>query len=242
MTTAHSRWHIRTPIKVLLVLALGVLALYALKERREPLRVGVLFSVTGSGSGDEAPMINATQLAIDELNARGGVLGRKIVPVVRDGCSDERVFAEQAEKLINDEHVAVIFGCWTSAARRAVTPIMEQSGNLLVYAMRGEGLESSPNVLCMGMTPNQQVIPAVRWSVDHIGPRLYLMGSDYIYSRTAHLMIRDAVNATGGTIVGETFLPLGATDAKAAVQSIQAAHPSVIINTMVGSTNSAFLS
>jgi urea transport system substrate-binding protein len=188
----------------------------------------------------ETSVANATLLAIEEINARGGLLGRRVEPVLVDGRSDWPTFAREAERLVVDEKVSVIFGCWTSASRKTVRPVVERHDHLLFYPVQYEGLEQSPNIVYTGAAPNQQIIPAVKWSFDHLGKRFFLVGSDYVFPRTANAIIRDAVTALGGEIVGEEYMLLGSTDAREIVRRIGEARPDVILNTINGDSNAAF--
>jgi urea transport system substrate-binding protein len=208
----------------------------------EPIRVGVLHSLTGTMAISEKEVVDATMLAIEELNRAGGLLGRRIEPVVVDGASDWPTFARAAQRLIETEKVAVVFGCWTSASRRTVKPVFESGDHLLIYPLQYEGLEQSPNIIYTGAAPNQQITPAVKWSFDHLGKRAYLVGSDYVFPRTANAIIRTQMGALGGEIVGELYLPLGETNVAAVVSDIMAKSPDVILNTINGDTNVAFFS
>ncbi len=207
---------------------------------KPPIPVGVLHSLTGTLAASEQPVVEATLLAIEEINQSGGVLGRPLVPVVRDGASDERQFAAKATELLTVQRVPVIFGCWTSASRKRVKPIVEKAQGLLFYPVQYEGLERSPNIIYMGAAPNQQIVPAVRWVLNNLGNRLFLVGSDYVFPRTAHAIIRAQVAALGGQVVGEAFLPLGSTDVAATVARIAQLRPSAVLNTINGDTNVAF--
>jgi len=189
----------------------------------------------------ERVVADATQLAIDEINEQGGVLGRPLESVLVDGASDWPTFASEAERLINDEEVSVIFGCWTSASRRTVLPVIERLDHLLFYPVQYEGLEQSPNVVYMGAAPNQQIIPGVKWAFDNLGRSFYLVGSDYVFPRTANAIVRDQVEVLGGEIVGEAYVPLGGSDFSEAVADIVRRRPSVILNTVNGDSNVAFL-
>ena len=225
------------------LLALGGLALADWVwdgSSRDPIRVGVLHSLTGTMAISERAVADATLLAIDDLNRAGGVLGRRVEAVVRDGRSDWPTFAREAEALIVEERVAATFGCWTSACRKQVKPVVEQHRHLLFYPLQYEGLEQSPYIVYTGAAPNQQIIPAVRWAVDNLGTRFYLVGSDYVFPRTANAIIRHVVEILGGTIVGEDYVPLGSRDTRAIVEGIQQARPEVILNTINGDTNVAF--
>ncbi|HVS03484.1 MAG TPA: urea ABC transporter substrate-binding protein [Thermoanaerobaculia bacterium] len=206
----------------------------------DPIRVGVLHSLSGTMAISERSVVEATLLAIDEVNAAGGLLGRRLEPVVRDGQSDAATFAREAERLITGDQVAVTFGCWTSASRKQVRPVVERHGHLLFYPVQYEGLEQSPFIVYTGATPNQQIIPAVTWAFDHLGRRFFLVGSDYVFPRTANAIIRHAVQALGGEVVGEAYAPLGSREMAAIAGSIERTKPEVILNTINGDSNAAF--
>lgn len=205
-----------------------------------PIKVGVLHSLSGTMAISEAPVADATLLALDELNQRGGVLGRRLEPVVADGASDWPTFAREAERLIVEEEVSVVFGCWTSASRKMVKPIFEKYDHLLFYPVQYEGLETSPNIVYTGAAPNQQIIPAVKWASDNLGNRFFLVASDYVFPRAANAIIGDQVSALQGEIVGEEYIPLGSTKVRHAVQRIAETKPDVVLNTINGDTNVAF--
>ncbi|MBI3269424.1 MAG: urea ABC transporter substrate-binding protein [Planctomycetes bacterium] len=204
------------------------------------IKIGVLHSLTGTMAISERSVRDATLLAIEELNAQGGLLGRKLEPVVVDGKSDWPTFATEAERLIAQEKVSVVFGCWTSASRKTVRPVFEKYDHLLFYPVQYEGLEQSPNIVYTGAAPNQQIIPAVKWSFDNIGKKFFLVASDYVFPRSANAIIKAQVAALRGEIVGEEYLLLGAQDTRAVVEKIVAAQPSVILNTINGDTNVMF--
>jgi urea transport system substrate-binding protein len=208
----------------------------------EPIKVGVLHSQTGPMFVSEPAVIDATMLAIDELNRGGGVLGRPVEPVPADGASDPARFAQQAEKLLAQDKVAVIFGCWTSASRKAVRPVVERENGLLFYPVQYEGLEESPRIVYLGPTPNQQLLPAVDFLTGELKKtRLFLVGSDYVFPRAAHAIIKDRVKQLPGVaVVGETYLPLDSKDVSAVVRAITDAKPDAIMNTINGSTNIHF--
>ncbi|HZZ80007.1 MAG TPA: transporter substrate-binding protein [Gemmataceae bacterium] len=205
-----------------------------------PIRIGVLHSRTGTMSVSERPVIDAVQLAVDELNARG-LLGRPIEVAIADGQSEESVFASQAEKLIHEDKVCAIFGCWTSASRKAVSPVVERHNHLLLYPVQYEGMEQSPNIVYCGPVPNQQILPALRWMVNNEGrQRWFLVGSDYIFPAVANAIIRDEADARGCQILGEAYVPLGSLDVEHVVKQIAKAKPDLIVNTINGDTNVAF--
>jgi urea transport system substrate-binding protein len=205
-----------------------------------PIKVGVLHSLTGTNASSEQPVVDATMLAIEEVNAAGGILGRRIEPIVRDGQSDAEVFAREADRLLTTDGVAVIFGCWTSACRKTVKPVVEKHDTLLFYPLQYEGLESSRSIVYTGSAPNQQIIPAVRWSLDHLGRRFFLVGSDYIFPRAANAIIRDELGVLNGEVVGEDYILLGSQQVDDVVARIAKVRPDVILNTINGETNAAF--
>ncbi|MEM7589449.1 MAG: urea ABC transporter substrate-binding protein [Myxococcota bacterium] len=205
-----------------------------------PIRVGLLHSLTGTMAISELPVVDATLLAIEQINQRGGLLGRQIEVVSADGQSDDAEFARQAERLITEKKVHVVFGGWTSASRKSMKPVFEKHKHLLMYPIQYEGLEESQHIVYAGATPNQQVIPAISWAFQHLGKRFFLVGSDYIYPRTTAAIVKDLVATLGGQVVGEHYLPLGTTRVQQAVQEILAAKPTVIINTINGDTNLSF--
>jgi urea transport system substrate-binding protein len=206
-----------------------------------PVRVGVLHSRTGTMAISERPVIDAVLLAIRELNESGGVLGRPIEAVLADGESDETVFAEQAEKLIVQNRVCTVFGCWTSASRKAVVPVIERHNHLLFYPVQFEGLEESPNVVYLGPVPNQQILPALRWLVGfRYTKRWFHVGSDYVFPHAANAIIRDEARARGCEVVGDAYLPLAGDSVAEVVQKIKKAGPDLIVNTINGDSNLAF--
>jgi len=150
----------------------------------------------------EKAVVDSTLLAIEEINRQGGILGRKVEPVVVDGRSDWPVFAGESERLITKEKVSVVFGCWTSASRKAVKPVFEKHDHLLFYPVQYEGIEQSQNIIYTGAAPNQQILPATKWCFSNIGKRFFLVGSDYVFPRTANAIIKDMLAVLEGNIVG----------------------------------------
>lgn len=205
-----------------------------------PIKIGILHSLTGTMAISEKAVVDSVLLAIDELNESGGLLGRKIEPVIVDGKSDWPTFAQEAKNLILAEDVSVVFGCWTSASRKSVKPVFEKYNHLLFYPVQYEGLEASSNIVYTGAAPNQQIIPAVRWSLDTFGKRFFLVGSDYVFPRTANAIIRDYTTALGAETVGEEYLLLGSSDVDAIIRQIVETKPDVILNTINGDSNIAF--
>jgi urea transport system substrate-binding protein len=214
-----------------------------LGDAERPIRIGLLHSRTGALAISELSMIDAEVLALEELNQAGGILGRRLEWVIADGRSDPRVFAREAERLIDQEHVAVIIGCWASAARKSVQPIVESKDHLLIYPNAYEGLEQSPNIIYTGAAPNQQIIPAINWCVQILKARaFFVVGSDYLWPRCVTEIVRDQLKALGAEIRGERYIPLGSTGLEVgqAVAAIQQTQPDVIISTVAGDTNKVF--
>jgi urea transport system substrate-binding protein len=206
-----------------------------------PIRVGLLHSETGDLAISEKSLIEAEQLALEEINARGGLLGRRVEGVVADGRSDWLTFAREALRLIETEKVSVIFGCWSSASRKSVKPIVEQYNHLLFYPNAYEGLEQSPNIIYTGAAPNQHIIPAVKWTYDNLKARKYfLAGSDHIWPRGVFATVRDCLQSLGAEVVGEEYLALHTTDVDPLIAKIKQARPDVILSTVSGDTNFPF--
>jgi urea transport system substrate-binding protein len=209
-------------------------------KSEKTIKVGVLHSLSGNMSISEVAVRDATLLAIEEINEAGGLLGRSIVPVVEDGASDWPTFAEKAEKLIQADKVAAVFGCWTSASRKAVLPVFEELDHLLFYPVQYEGLEASPNIIYTGAAPNQQIMPAVTWLLGQGKTRFFLLGSDYVFPRTANQIIKAQLASEGGEAIAEEYTPLGHVDYTTMVARVQDLKPDVILNTLNGDSNVAF--
>jgi len=223
------------------VLALSLVAYAFMPEPEQaPIKVGILHSLIGTMANSEKPVMQATLLAIEQINANGGLMGRKVEVVVADGKSDPPTFAREAERLINAEHVSAIFGCWTSASRKMVKPVIEKYNNVLFYPVQHEGMEQSPNIIYTGAVPNQQIIPAVSWAMHKFGRHFYLLGSDYVFPHAANWLIHKQLRALGGDIVGERYVPMGSTEMTAIVADIRQRQPSVVINTINGDSNISF--
>ncbi len=188
----------------------------------------------------EAPLIEAELMAIAEINQTGGVLGQLIKPVIEDGASDSAVFEAKARKLIQQDRVTTVFGCWNSASRKAIKPVFEDLNALLWYPLQYEGLERSKNIFYTGSCPNQQVEPAVTWLLQNKGTRFFLLGSDYVFPHTVHKLIKAQLKQQGGTVVGQEHVPLGAKDFAEIITIIKQARPDVVFNTLNGDSNLAF--
>ncbi|WP_433751702.1 urea ABC transporter substrate-binding protein [Paenibacillus amylolyticus] len=206
----------------------------------DTIKVGILHSLSGTMAISEVSVKDAEMLAIEEINAAGGVLGKQIEPVIEDGASDWPTFAEKAGKLLQQDKVAAVFGGWTSASRKAMLPVFEQNKGLLFYPVQYEGLESSPNIFYTGATTNQQIVPSVTWLLENRGKTFYLLGSDYVFPKTANQVIKAQLAAEGGEVVGEEYTPLGHTDYSTIISKIKAAKPDIVYNTLNGDSNVAF--
>ncbi|MCM3783618.1 urea ABC transporter substrate-binding protein [Neobacillus mesonae] len=206
----------------------------------DTIKVGVLHSLSGTMSISEVSVKDAEMLAIEEINAAGGVLGKQIEPVIEDGASDPAIFAEKAGKLLQQDKVTAVFGGWTSASRKAMLPVVESNNGLLFYPVQYEGLEASPNIFYTGATTNQQIVPSVSWLLENRGTKFFLLGSDYVFPKTANKIITAQLQAEGGEVVGEEYTPLGHTDYSTIISKIKAADPDVVYNTLNGDSNVAF--
>ncbi len=206
----------------------------------DTVKVGILHSLTGSMAISEVSVRDAEVLAINEINAAGGVLGKQIEYVEEDGASDPSTFATKAEKLIVEDEVATVFGCWTSSSRKAVKSVFEDYENLLWYPVQYEGMEASSNIIYMGAAPNQQIVPAIEYLVEQGYKKFFLLGSDYVFPRTANMIINAQCKAAGVEVVGEEYADMEQTDFSSIISKIEAAEPDVIINTLNGTGNVSF--
>lgn len=237
--------------KLALVAALGVGAASiasaasvnttGLAVNKDTVKVGILHSVTGTMAISETGSVQAEKLAIEQINAMGGVLGRKIEFIQEDGASDWPTFAEKSRKLLVNDKVAAVFGCWTSASRKAVLPVFEQYNGMLYYPTFYEGLEQSPNVIYTGQEATQQIIAGIDWvSKDKGAKTFFLLGSDYIWPRTSNKIARKHINKLGLKVVGEEYYPLGHTQFNSVINKIKLKKPDVIYAAVVGGSNVAF--
>jgi len=204
--------------------------------------VGILHSLTGTMAISETGAQEAEKLAIDQINAMGGVLGRQIKYIQEDGASDWPTFAEKAKKLLENDHVAAIMGCWTSASRKAVLPVLERDNGLLYYPTFYEGLEQSKNVIYTGQEATQQVFAGLDWVAKTKGAKtFYLIGSDYIWPRTTMKLARKYIETVlHGKIVGEEYAALGSTQFGSTINKIRLKKPDVIYAAVVGGSNVAW--
>lgn len=204
------------------------------------IKVGILQSLSGPMAICETHMVSAAMLAIEEINARGGLFGRSVRAVVEDGASEPEGFRRAAQKLLEEERVAAVFGCWTSSSRKAVLPLVEAADRLLWYPVQYEGLERSRHVIYTGSCLNQQIEPALRWALREGYRKVTLVGSDYVFPRTAHRLIRGMVESAGGSIEGEFYVPLGRGQFEGIARHIREQSPDVVLSTVNGADNLAF--
>ncbi len=204
--------------------------------------VGILHSLTGTMAISETGAQEAEKLAIEQINASGGVLGRQIKIIQEDGASDWPTFAEKSRKLLVNDKVAAVFGCWTSASRKAALPVFEQENGLLYYPTFYEGLEQSHNVIYTGQEATQQILAGLDWVAKEKGAKtFYLIGSDYIWPRTSMKIARKHIeNVLGGKVVGEEYKPLGNTQFGSVINKIRLKKPDVIFAAVVGGSNVAW--
>ena len=211
-------------------------------QAAEPIKLGHYGSLTGKDGAFGAATRKGVILAIDEINAKGGVLGKKIELVIVDGASDWPTFAEKAKKLLVNDKVAAVFGCWTSASRKAVLPVFEKENGLLYYPTFYEGLEQSKNVIYTGQEATQQILYGLDWtSKEKKAKTFFLVGSDYFWPRTSMKIARKHVeNFQKCKIVGEEYYPLGSTNFGSLMNKIKLQKPDCIFTAVVGGSNVAF--
>lgn len=206
-----------------------------------PIPLGILQPLTGTLAASGAAVVDAALLAIEEINKAGGVLARPLQAVVLDVKSEPEDDDVVVEDAIVNKNVAAFFGPWTSASRKTIVPVVEKRDHLLVYPLQYEGMESSPNVVYLGATPNQQLLPAAKWAVAFLEKKkFFLVGSDYVYPRAANAVLRDELTRIGASIVGEEYLPLGDYEADAVAGKIRSSGAEAVFNTINGDTNTAF--
>lgn len=202
----------------------------------EPWRIGVLFSTTGFLAVIEETQLRGTLTAIEEINDSGGINGRPLEPVLYDPGSEASAFGRCAKRLMVEDGVTTIFGCYTSSSRKAVLPVVERLNGLLWYPTLYEGFEFSPNVIYTGAAPNQNSVELCAFLMEHCGSRFFFVGSNYVYPRESNRIMRELVRHNAGQVVGERYLGLRAKrkDFIPVMQEIRAARPDVIFSTVVG--------
>ena len=242
---------LRTRRRLLALLATFTLLAFAAvscTNEAEPVKIGILHSLTGTMAISERSLHDVVLMAVDEINAKGGVLGRKIEPVIVDPASDWDLFAEKARQLITTDKVAVVFGCWTSVSRKSVLPVFESLKGLLFYPVQYEGEEQSPNIFYTGATPNQQLIPAAEFMMTKEGgekKKFYLLGTDYVFPRTANKILKAYLLSVGvpEKNIVEEYTPFGHADYQTIVGKIKEfgkAGDAAVLSTINGDSNVPF--
>ena len=242
--------HRRFTLKALAAAAAlaGISGLPAHAQSGGTIKVGVLHSLSGTMAISETVLKDTVLMAIDEINAQGGVLGKKLEPVVVDPASNWPLFAERAKQLLTQDKVAVVFGCWTSVSRKSVLPVFEENNGLLFYPVQYEGEELSKNVFYTGAAPNQQAIPAVEYLMSKEGggaKRFVLLGTDYVYPRTTNKILRAFLHSKGvkDSDIDEKYTPFGHSDYQTIVADIKKfsqGGKTAVISTINGDSNVPF--
>lgn len=241
-----------------LALALTAMLLAPCKAE-ETVKVGVLHSLSGTMAISETSLRDILLFTFDEINASGGVMGKMIEPVVVDGASDWPLFAEKAKQLLDQDKVAVTFGCWTSVSRKSVLPVFEEKGGLLFYPVQYEGEEMSPNIFYTAEVVNQQATPAVDYMIEEGKKKFYLLGTDYVYPQTTNLVLLEYLlskgvplenigggftkDGEGNIISAGKYTPFGHTDYQQIISEIKqfaASGDACVISTLNGDTNVPF--
>jgi urea transport system substrate-binding protein len=248
--------------KITQLLSVGALALgasFGTAHAAETVKVGILHSLSGTMAISETSLRDVLLFTFDEINAKGGVLGKKIEPVVVDGASNWPLFAEKAKQLLEQDKVAVTFGCWTSVSRKSVLPVYEKNNGLLFYPVQYEGEEESQNVAYTAEAVNQQATPAVDYYLAEGKKKFYLLGSDYVYPQTTNLVLLEYLlskgvklenigggfkkDESGKIISAGKYTPFGHTDYQQIVSEIKqfaASGDACVISTLNGDTNVPF--
>ncbi|WP_394689857.1 transporter substrate-binding domain-containing protein [Hoeflea sp.] len=206
----------------------------------EPIKVGLLFSLTGGLAVPEEDSTLVMQYAIDEINAAGGVAGLPIDPVIVDAKSDFKVYSEKTRELILRDKVTSIFGCYTSASRKAVLPTIMQRDNLLFYPTCYEGAECTQNTICTGPLANQHSFDLIPYMVEQFGPRVFFVGSNYVWPKESNKNAKIWLENANGELLGEEYIPLGSSEFGPVLEKIRAANPDFIFSTVVGASDIAF--
>jgi urea transport system substrate-binding protein len=232
----------------ILAIPLLILSLAGTALAEDTIKVGILHSLSGTMAISETSLKDMALMAIEEINDSGGLLGKKIEPVVVDPASNWPLFAEKARELLTKEKVAVVFGCWTSVSRKSVLPVFEELNGLLFYPVQYEGEECSYNVFYTGAAPNQQAIPAVEYLMSADGgsaKRFVLLGTDYVYPRTTNKILRAFLHSKGvdDADIMETYTPFGHSDYQTIVSDVKkfaAGKRTAVISTINGDSNVPF--
>lgn len=206
------------------------------ESSEDGIKIGVLYSTTGDWSISETPMQNAAKMAIDEINEAGGINGKKIIPYISDYGSDPAMAAEKAQEMILKDEVCAIVGTNTSATREAVVPIIEQYDSLLIYNTFYEGGTPSENVLYTNTCPSQQIKDYVPWILEHLGKKVFFVGTDYEFPKISISYAKQLVEENGGEICGEEYTPTNCTDFSSVINKIKEADPDVVFSVVAGNS------
>lgn len=229
--------------------ALASVGTAALAQSKDTIKVGILHSLSGTMAISETVLKDTALMAIEEINAKGGVMGKKLEPVVVDPASNWPLFAEKTKQLLGQDKVAVIFGCWTSVSRKSVLPVVEEMNGLLFYPVQYEGEELSKNVFYTGAAPNQQAIPAVEYLMSKDGggaKRFVLLGTDYVYPRTTNKILRAFLKSKGipESDIMEEYTPFGHSDYQTIIAKVKKfsseGKKTAVISTINGDSNVPF--
>ena len=228
--------------------ATAMLAAGASAYAADTIKVGILHSLSGTMAISETSLKDVALMTIDEINAKGGVLGKKLEAVVVDPASNWPLFAEKARGLIAQDKVSVVFGCWTSVSRKSVLPVFKELNSLLFYPVQYEGEELEKNVFYTGAAPNQQAIPAVEYLMSKAGggaKRWVLLGTDYVYPRTTNKILRAYLKSKGvkDSDIDEKYTPFGHSDYQtivADVKKFSAGGKTAVVSTINGDSNVPF--
>lgn len=223
-----------------LALLYAVWLVWSQFQNKPRIKIGVLHSLTGTMAMSETPLVDALRLAVEEINQSGGINGAQVEMIVANCHSDAGICAQEAEKLIVQDGVQALFGCWTSSCRKAVRPVVEERDRLLFYPLQYEGLEQSPNIVYTGASPSQQTVPMVSWAMRQHGKRVYLIGSDYVFPRTTNQIVKKLLEARGGQLLAERYVSLGEQNLDAVAHEIATLHPDFVLNTLNGDSNLYF--
>jgi urea transport system substrate-binding protein len=228
--------------------ALAVVAPLSAARAQDTVKIGILHSLSGTMAISETSLKDVVLMAVDEINAKGGVLGKKIEPVVVDPASNWDLFAEKAKQLITQDKVAVTFGCWTSVSRKSVLPVFESNNALLFYPVQYEGEEQSLNVFYTAASPNQQLVPAAEYMMSEEGggyKKFYLLGTDYVFPRTANKVLKAFLKSKGvpDENIMEEYTPFHHQDYQTIVGKIKAfaaGGKACVLSTINGDSNVPF--
>lgn len=207
---------------------------------KQPIRIGLLYSLSGVTSVSEKQLYDGTKLAIDQINEKGGINGRKIETVFADYASDPARAADKARKLILDDKVTAIVGTCSSSARKAVKPVVESNHSLLIYPQSYEGQEKSSNIVYVGCIPNQQAEVFTNWLLKNVGKKFFLIGCDFVYPRVENKLAKTYLAKNGGVVAGEEYVPYGSTDFSSVLNKIKTSSPDIVYTTLTGDSNVAF--